>query len=592
MQVTTFHVYERYIASTKSPSKESMLKSALVRFCIPFLGGPKPKGLRASQLEISEGINFLKEVPTSQICLLPTISEQAFDSLEVNGQTKRNARSHIKAFVAWAVECNYCKEKPIEEKQLLIERFHAPSGQARRDWHGPYKGYLGKTKKKPFALCAKKKGGELLFPDDYVNEKLKEEIEEFKKHYSEKVRPRTVEDGVVKIFQMLGWLHRFKKIPLESLSLNCIVDYTPLFRPVTQKGIKMDDILLEKALARQKGMQKAEESIEQFKEFMSFLGGHIESKCSYMRLLSSVAAFIYRKDYDNDDYPEWKDTPIAVKIRKLSLHYYRESEKSAPSVPHHRKSTSWITALQVLEKTRLRFKQEMRQSVTMRDGVQKRKRTDWARGQDLQDFLSLAFMILMPPLRSRCYYEMRIEDTLVYGAWDGSSFIPSNKIKDHSQTRWYLHLMPEDYKTGDRYGEYWLEVINQKFADGTTFYEYIEEWIYQWRELRGEPQHSYFFLGYHDNQPLNHAGWCGRIKKMFVREVDVPVSPKELRKMFVTFLKDSEVSESVLEAAACAQQHSRKTQSYIYDEQSKRKKIQPVLDFTQNCNNQVLLNQN
>ena len=69
------------------------------------------------------------------------------------------------------------------------------------------------------------------------------------------------------------------------------------------------------------------------------------------------------------------------------------------------------------------------------------------------------------------------------------------------------------------------------------------------------------------------------VRELFFKHTGVPVAPKELRKMYVTYLKDSEATASELEAAAAIMRHSTKTQSDIYDQQKREGKVAPVQKF-------------
>ena len=75
------------------------------------------------------------------------------------------------------------------------------------------------------------------------------------------------------------------------------------------------------------------------------------------------------------------------------------------------------------------------------------------------------------------------------------------------------------------------------------------------------------------------SAWHNRIVNIFEERIGIPVSPKEFRKMYVTFLKDSGASEAELEGAAWMMQHSRLMQSKIYDQQDKANKAKPAIDF-------------
>ena len=61
----------------------------------------------------------------------------------------------------------------------------------------------------------------------------------------------------------------------------------------------------------------------------------------------------------------------------------------------------------------------------------------------------------------------------------------------------------------------------------------------------------------------------------------MPVTPKEFRRIYVTYLKEMGATEAELEAAAAAMQHSRKMQSTVYDKQVQFEKMNPVLDLNE-----------
>ena len=86
-------------------------------------------------------------------------------------------------------------------------------------------------------------------------------------------------------------------------------------------------------------------------------------------------------------------------------------------------------------------------------------------------------------------------------------------------------------------------------------------------------------LTQYNGKPLDGDSLWFRVRNAFFKYTGVPVTPKELRKMYVTYLKDSGATEAELEAGAARMRHSRKTQSEIYDQQERGKKVAPVQDF-------------
>lgn len=199
---------------------------------------------------------------------------------------------------------------------------------------------------------------------------------------------------------------------------------------------------------------------------------------------------------------------------------------------------------------------------------------------DLQNFLSLAFITVRSPDRARTYYELEIGNTFVHGFYQEGRFTLKEKMLDPTQAAWYIHLKPRDYKTGSIYGEYWGEVPNICFSDKTTLYQYIDKWLTQGREYLQKCNHNFFFRGVKNYKKMTVSSWRDRFAYLFDRETEVPVTPKEFRKMFVTHLKDSGATEAELEAAAYAMHHSRQMQSKVYDEQSKANKMAPVAAFS------------
>jgi len=167
---------------------------------------------------------------------------------------------------------------------------------------------------------------------------------------------------------------------------------------------------------------------------------------------------------------------------------------------------------------------------------------------DLQTFLSLAFMLLIPVGRSRTY-ELELGKTFVYGIYSGGRFTPASLMQDPSTATWY---MPDDHKTGFLGREYWTIMPNVQFSDGQKLYEYIERWLQIGREYEHQCDHNFFFRQKKTYKALNSSDWTGRIKNVFEMETGIPVTPNELRKMYVTYLSNQQATNAELKGAAKA----------------------------------------
>ena len=198
----------------------------------------------------------------------------------------------------------------------------------------------------------------------------------------------------------------------------------------------------------------------------------------------------------------------------------------------------------------------------------------------LQDFLSLAFMLLIPTDRARTYYELELDRTFVYGFYKEGRFLAADKFDDETQAVWYIHLLPEDYKTGKTYKEYWGTMPNVVFKDGTDLYTYISIWN-QLRKCQQKCDHKYFFMGDSTHQPLTTVNWSLRITNIFRRYTGVPVTPKEIRKMYITHINNQGATNAELKGAASAMHHSTKMQESVYNSQTIFDKIAPIMELNE-----------
>lgn len=615
-ELTVFDIFTQYeellLSSQKSPNASSILKSALIRFFIPAVGGPVPRGSRATTAEVQSGLEYLKQVIPEQLENAINLIEEALPAKNF----ERRTQSVIKQFIQQAKDWGYFeKPQPVAETKVEFNSFHRGSGQARRDWHSRGKHYsnrYGRAKKKPYALMAKtaqntrgaEKQTKLCFPNDYINKNLQEELDNFVKYRSDKSKA-TISREEQKIMQCFGWLHRHLGISLEELRLSSIINYSQLnvyisdYFPSNIEVEKVDwdhvdssimnRYLLQKALLKDNACKTADKNLARIEDYLNWLNVSPISKTAYIDMFLSVAQFIFKDEIGTTDYPESSDIPIIRKLKGIRRKYEKDGQLNPGSVPFHLKSIPWEDCIVVLEKLRLRADAEYTHSRSKRykKGFERKKRTLYALSTDLQIFLSFAFMILLPPDRSRTYYELEIGRTLVYGLFEGRSFTPFEKLKDPSQALWYIHLEMRDYKTGRKYGTYWAPIPNTTFLDGKKLYEYIDKWLGKYRESHNPVEHNYFFRGCSDCAPLNHSDWNQRIAMVFERETGVQVPPKELRKMFVSYLKDKKASRSELEAARTAMHHSEKMQNQIYDHQEQLRKLQPIFDFNEQAVQEV-----
>jgi hypothetical protein len=108
-------------------------------------------------------------------------------------------------------------------------------------------------------------------------------------------------------------------------------------------------------------------------------------------------------------------------------------------------------------------------------------------------------------------------------------------------------------------------------------YDYIDLWLKQYRKAF-KPTHNCLLTG-RAGQAITGSGLWNRVREAFFRHAGIPVNPKELRKMYVTFLKTTGASAQVMEGARNRMRHSQKMQDEDYDQQDRLDKVAHVDKF-------------
>ena len=586
--ITILTAYNEYVAETNKRHIELSLSSVITRFLVPCLCGPLPKSIRASSEEVSIAKLFLSTKNCNELINITTNIELMFEENQVPKGSRKSYRYILKNFINWVVTKGYsevtrnnCKAKD-EENNLLKNRGSRGRGKDRKT------SYYGIKRNIQYALMAKSSAGQLIYTNDYINKHLETELITFKKYREISGCAKATVLKELKVIRLiLGWLHRYKSQPLENLKLTSIIFYCQLIIPLNLSLNKLgipdfNEHFLAKAVARQKAIELAKENIKLVKDYLDSMYDNPRSKVTILATITAIAKFVFKDEVDGDDYVDDFDLPIIIKLNQLSNQYQKQSKVTPPSVPHSKKSISWEEVLKTCESLRkdyLTLTYQTNHYDKDHKYTRTRVRPQVALYNSLQVFLSLMFMAVIPPNRARTYYELEIDRTLVYGIYERGRFVSKDYMTESDLCQWYIHLEPQDYKTGKRYGEWWSPIPNPEFSDGSKLYEYIKKWLQEGREYNQPCNHNYFFRGINSYKPCYLADWYNRIRTIFVSNVGIPVTSKELRKIYVTYLKDSGATEAELEAAAYAMQHSRRMQSQTYDEQNKINKMNPIHEF-------------
>jgi hypothetical protein len=298
-----------------------------------------------------------------------------------------------------------------------------------------------------------------------------------------------------------------------------------------------------------------------------------------------VARFIYHEDIQ--DLGEGR-IPVLASLQKRQKQIEDRAKFERSRVPYEEKSLSRDQLLSLIHLLKQLATQEVH-----RNG--KRQLSLGRRALHLQTFLAICFLSLSPPRRYRVLLELELGRTLRRGQRLDKRFIEHTEMSDPQQAQWYYALSSQDYKTGRYQGDCWAPITNWDFGDGSMLYDYIDLWL---TDLRPQlnPQGGQFFVNTGltnsvPGSPVDYPRIQQWIKKATFRYTGVAVTPKEFRKMYVSYIKSlPDITEAELEAIALAMGHSRQMQEQVYNQLGHDETIAPVISFQQRINQSYLEN--
>ena len=319
--------------------------------------------------------------------------------------------------------------------------------------------------------------------------------------------------------------------------------------------------------------EEAKETRTLVEEYLTWQGGHPSSALIAIGAVINVAKYLYRAQTDDDEYDNFEDIPVIRRLRRLVVEKAEEAKNAVPAVPYTSKSIPWEQTKKVVLAVQLEADLKTQPSTD-------KPRSDGAVARSIQNLLILLLFMSQPPDRSRTIYEFEVGRTLRFGQYKDERFTEAKDLPLNVKAIWWIHLEPKDYKTGNTYGDVWDGLHDTApgfLGDGKTMYDYIDLWLKQYRAVF-KPTHKCLLTAEH-NKALNDRGLRSRVRDIFFKHTGVPVSPKEIRKMYVTFLKTSGASEQVMEGARNRMRHSQKTQNEDYDQQARLDKVAHVDNF-------------
>jgi hypothetical protein len=596
-----FEAYKHLANSNDS----SFIQGSLFRFTIPALSGVWPQGARITQEEILAARKFLETLPLSTLPKLRAAQEQTFKHLQIPRDKQRQPKSYLNKFLNW-----------VEEQGWLVGVSLNQSGEkSRYRFYRKGNGVMQRKKLTQRPANTLEKFALSLDVADYFPQSQEEEekisqvlkriageLEEFETWLKERgYKKSSLDIRLSNASRFLGWLYRTNQFPLEELSLTSMIPLVRLKFSLKEFS-DYHSYIYAKGLGQEETRDIATATVKKLEDYFNWLNNPPSpgTKAMYTESAISLAKFIYRHETDEDYAAECMDVPVVRRLRVFCNKLETEKRNARSVVPYHEKAITWEQALLALEKLRI----EANLTHILDKQCRQKKRPIQARSGSLMRFLVLAFMILIPPDRGRTFRELKIGTTFKHGVFHGDIFIPKDQMLNPLEARYYIHLLPDDYKTGDAYGEWIGEVPNTEFPDGSCFYDYLNQWLYNdivdvycrqktiYKGMRSvlEPKdHNYLFFGSVTKQPLSDASqMTAKVKYPIERLTGVPVSPHTLRKIFRTFIKDNQATHAEEESIAFWMKHDLRTANKDYTFQTCRNKLQPGIELANKLNAEAL----
>jgi len=375
------------------------------------------------------------------------------------------------------------------------------------------------------------------------------------------IRPSTANLWKQALLRMWGYRLRHDPIPPHNQACPELITVFPVKsqyrRAKTYEELKLVEVGAKEA---------AEETMEWVYRYIGWLRQERQisrtMEANIYCVLIAVAKFLHHNDTDSLKASDYQDIPVIQALRSARKKGARSATKTAGSIDESKKWLEWPEFLQLVQQ----LKQECQ--THYRHGS---RRSESSIAASVQRFLIAAFFAYLAPDRQRTYRELEVGRTLCKGQLKQGQFIPDG------QGSWWIHLEPEDYKTGKTYGTQWQEVPE-------LLVPHLEDWLNRWRDVF-KPQHNFVFTQ-KNGKLFPSSGSFGSVLQQAARRLTgKAVTPHMLRHMLITHLKLNGASDAVMGSLADAMHHSEEMQRRVYDRRCPQQRTQlaqqVVLDLAQ-----------
>ena len=603
MELKLSYIYQSYITEESiSKQERSNLKTALFKYTLPSLGFimPKRSANRLHPGDIQLAIAFCSDIYLDADLgkKLVKAQENYFEKITPPSHTVRHNRRVLKNFLNYLDRSIKQNDLPLKEKKqyqpgiiMVDDLSHIENSKVKKAQKAKialsfnHEDYFKSNK--PMAVGGRKD----ITPVSSIKDvdvikcelnRIQSEIDSYKKFLTNSGMSISSITGMIRCLKaLLGWqciqTKDLTEVGIEKLIIKYNIYPKKIYDSSLSKQENYVNYMVEKAEAIDKGKEYAKQTINWITNFFEeYKVNNKKTKTSYISLLVSLAKYIYKDITDKEENINYEDISVIKRLRVLQNKVPEDNKKIQIELP------SWETVIKILYELKRSADLSYHPNGSIIRKIQKGKR--------LQRFLIFAFFTLVPPSRLRVVNELKLGKTLKYGSYVNDVLVPfdSKKRTPLCEASFYIHLQPEDYKTGKIYGEWLGKFPNFKFPDGTYFYDYLNLWINQYREivLDGHEDHGYLFMGGTLKKPQSHLG--AFIKTVFKSTIGVKVSPHKLRTIYRTYLADIGADQQTIESSAFWMRHSPEMARNIYTRQTLDNKLAPGAEAILRINEKLM----
>ncbi|MBC1235731.1 site-specific integrase [Nostoc sp. 2RC] len=543
---TLFDVYQSHCEVLKSQDNNSQhdvtagIRTALIRYTLPKWGFPLPRRKKLTSEEIKAGLEFMKGVPISELKNALSYQQEVFDSLG-NVASSRNYRFHLNKMLVWCHTQSWWKNAAKTDADKYCPPIRLQRGRVSDK--------VRVTNKNMTPRCSNFIYG---LKSHEISADLQQELNNFlnfqttlvgsRKRQDAPLRTRSAMAHVNNSKRFLGWVHLYKGVPLEELTLKLLVIASGL----TRDGHRDEDAI--------------DEVIDLIDEHLQWLrdtreaSPNTELKC--VESLVAVAKFLYHKESKYQSREQvaskrvgYRDIPIIEELRRLECEIMARVNTAPPRSDESKKWVDWPTFKACIER--------LISECAPRDKKGK-KRSIRTLAQSHQ--IALICMLLSAfPDRSRTIRELEVGRSLI-----------------NRDGKWFVEHTAEDFKTGNSFCKNGQKRVVEL---PESLYLLLEEWLSKWRSVFN-PNHPYVFTQL-NGKPLTDGSLYQYFRKRIYRLTGQAFTPHMVRDSIVTYLKLSGTSDRVLAALAELMAHSQKMQHQIYDRRTPEQKVAPALSALQ-----------